>query len=198
MKACLLLLALLSWSTWAYPYNKQVEVSVDDDGNTQTANTQSAPYRSYYAKQNVNGGELQHCSSSGMALTGFTRDGYCTVRNDDAGSHHICIDLKSTAGGNFCLVTGQPNWCDSKMPCHDDYRKQCSINHWCVCQWAFRSYLRLAGGCDNIQTIVCEATNMAARRAYENHDDPGSKAALACLKRKCGFWHARKMTGSPY
>ena len=29
-------------------------------------------------KKNVKGGDLQLCSSSGMAMTGFTRDGYCT------------------------------------------------------------------------------------------------------------------------
>ena len=44
---------------------------------------------------NVNGTTLQHCSGPGMALTGFTRSGECIDRNDDAGSHHICIDMKS-------------------------------------------------------------------------------------------------------
>ena len=29
------------------------------------------------AYENVNGGELQRCSGSGMALTGFTRNGHC-------------------------------------------------------------------------------------------------------------------------
>lgn len=29
------------------------------------------------ALQNVNGGELQKCSGTGMALTGFTRNGKC-------------------------------------------------------------------------------------------------------------------------
>jgi uncharacterized protein (DUF2237 family) len=29
------------------------------------------------AYTNVNGGELQRCSGSGMALTGFTRNGHC-------------------------------------------------------------------------------------------------------------------------
>lgn len=56
------------------------------------------------AYENVNGGALAKCSGPGMALTGFTRSGSCVDQNDDAGSHHICIDLSSTSGGNFCTV----------------------------------------------------------------------------------------------
>ena len=58
---------------------------------------------------NVSGGELQKCSGPGMALTGFTRTGHCADRDDDAGSHHVCIDMSSLtgSGGNFCQVTGQ-------------------------------------------------------------------------------------------
>merc|ERR1712146_515946 len=77
------------------------------------------------------------CSGNGMALTGFTRTGQCVDRNDDAGSHHVCIDMKSNTGGNFCSVTGQPNWCGSQMACD---------GAGCVCQWAFASYLQRAGG----------------------------------------------------
>merc|ERR1711912_112417 len=54
---------------------------------------------------NVNGTELQKCSGPGMALAGFTRTGNCVDQNDDAGSHHICIDMRSNTGGNFCSVT---------------------------------------------------------------------------------------------
>ena len=57
------------------------------------------------AQLNLLGGTLQKCSGSGMALTGFTRNGPCVSRDDDHGSHHVCIDLNSTAGGNFCAVT---------------------------------------------------------------------------------------------
>merc|ERR1711908_250454 len=92
-----------------------------------------------HAYLNVKGGALQKCSGQGMALTGFTRTGHCVDQNDDEGSHHICIDMASNKGGNFCAVTGQPNWC--------------------VCQWAFASHLQRAGGCDKIQNIVCDATN---------------------------------------
>jgi hypothetical protein len=54
---------------------------------------------------NVHGDPLQKCSRSGMALTGFTRSGECYMHDDDHGSHHVCIDLSSTTGGNFCSVT---------------------------------------------------------------------------------------------
>ena len=72
------------------------------------------------AYTNVNDGKLERCSGTGMALTGYTRNGHCVDRVDDAGSHHICIDMKSSTGGNFCSVTGQPNWCDQKMQCDGD------------------------------------------------------------------------------
>merc|ERR1719329_1244732 len=96
------------------------------------------------AFKNVQGGELQRCSGTGMALTGFTRNGQCVDRYDDAGSHHICIDMKSTSGGNFCAITGQPNWCGSSMAC-DGSAGSCPVEHWCVCEWAFASYIERAG-----------------------------------------------------
>merc|ERR1711966_73015 len=116
---------------------------------------------------NVLGGNLQKCSGDGMALTGFTRNGQCIDRNDDAGSHHVCIDMSSNTGGNFCSVTGQPDWCSSTMPCDGNSGKLCHVDHWCVCQWAFASYLQRAGGCDKIKNIVCEATNSVAVTAYK-------------------------------
>merc|ERR1711871_1200491 len=85
---------------------------------------------------NVQGKALEKCSGPNMALTGFTRNGKCVDENDDAGSHHICIDMASNVGGNFCQVTGQPNWCDSKMACDGDASRQCPVKDWCVCQWA--------------------------------------------------------------
>ena len=84
--------------------------------------------------KNVNGGDLKRCSGSGMALTGFTRNGHCVDQNDDAGSHHICIDMKSTQGGNFCTVTGQAvpdgGWCSSSMQCDGGATGRCPVNHW--------------------------------------------------------------------
>merc|ERR1711865_652153 len=134
---------------------------------------------------NVHGGPLETCSSPGMALTGYTRGGNCVAHNDDAGSHHVCIDLSSNTGGNFCTVTGQPDWCSSTMGCHGGGR--CQIKHWCVCEWAFARYLEKAGGCDKIQNIVCEATNMVAKTHYRKQavNDPSINAALECLEQRC-------------
>merc|ERR1711907_651419 len=98
-----------------------------------------AVVQSCLAYTNVNGEPLQPCSSAGMALTGFTRDGHCVAHNDDAGSHHVCIDMSSNTGGNFCAVTGQPDWCSSSMGCHEG-GGSCQVKHWCVCEWAFARY----------------------------------------------------------
>jgi len=137
--------------------------------------------------RNVFGESLSSCSQDGMALTGFTRTGYCVDRNDDQGSHHICIDLSSAAGGNFCEVTGQSDWCSSEdMPCHEDIEESCAIQHWCVCQWAFASYLANAGGCDSIQDIVCDSINLEAVLAYVRESSSKKYAnALTCLESRC-------------
>lgn len=103
------------------------------------------------------------------------------------GSHHICIDLSSTTGGNFCEVTKQPNWCSSFMTCHDNRNKQCPIKNWCVCQWAFASYIAAAGGCDHIQHIECEAVNMQALIAYQKSSEQKYVNALNCIQKKCGL-----------
>ena len=139
---------------------------------------------------NVNNGSLARCSTTGMALTGWTRSGQCVDENEDSGSHHICIDLKTTTTEkNFCEVTDQPNWCDEKDVCDDNQEEKCERSHWCVCQWAFASYIENAGGCNKIQDVVCEATNMEALKAYEEKQSESSKiaAALACLREKCNL-----------
>merc|ERR1712194_238536 len=138
--------------------------------------------------KNVRGEALADCSVDGMALTGFTRTGQCVDEDDDAGSHHICIDMSSTVGGNFCTVTGQDNWCSSEMPCNENQSVNCQVVDWCVCQWAFAAYLKAAGGCGSIQDLKCEAVIMKAKEAYEaSPDDPDHVAALACLNQKCGL-----------
>merc|ERR1712232_1250275 len=133
--------------------------------------------------KNIFGQQLQTCSTPGTALTGFTRNGHCQdLGNDDAGSHHICIEMKS----DFCKVTGQPDWCTSQMACMGQ-AGTCKIGNWCVCQWAFARYIQMAGGCDSIVELVCDSTNMAALRAYEKQapNDKSIQDALACVKRKC-------------
>merc|ERR1719453_384396 len=150
---------------------------------------------------NVKGQPLQKRSTPGMALPGFTRDGDCVETVDDAGSHHICIDLSSTAGGNFCTVTGQPNWCGSNMQCMSS-GGQCPVKHWCVCQWAFASYIQRAGGCSKIQDIDCTATNMEALKAYTSQakSDSHIAAALATMtprqRASAAIAHARAATAA--
>jgi uncharacterized protein (DUF2237 family) len=134
---------------------------------------------------NVYGDALEPCSSDGMALTGYTRTGYCVDQNDDQGSHHICIDVSSANGGSFCDVTGQDDWCSSEMPCDGDEDSYCEVQQWCVCQWAFSSYLNNAGGCDMIQDIVCESINIQAVWAYQGNSKYSD--ALDCLASRCGL-----------
>lgn len=131
---------------------------------------------------------ISHSCPAIMAeYTGYTRTGECVAHDDDAGSHHVCIDMASNTGGNFCAVTGQSDWCSSEMVCDGDGARQCPVEHWCVCEWAFARYIQKAGGCDKIQKIVCEATNMKAMTHYEQKQStsPHIKAALDCLKSRC-------------
>jgi len=96
------------------------------------------------------------------------------------------MNVSSTTGGNFCEVTQQSNWCSSRMPCHDvDLGGLCPVQSWCVCQWAFDSYIKNAGGCEHIQNIKCEAVNRQALIAYRKSEK--YKDALECIERKCGL-----------
>ncbi len=100
------------------------------------------------------------------------------------------------------------------MQCDGAPSQLCPVKQWCVCQWAFASYIDRAGGfvplslnllersinitptacpsrhcrCDHIQNVVCEATNIQALDAYRQQAAQGSASAqraLACLKQKC-------------
>lgn len=139
--------------------------------------------------KNVYGDDLQTCSSAGMALTGYTRNGQCVHQYDDQGSHHICIDISTNTGGNFCEVTGQPDWCSSYMLCHDDSSSNCQIQNWCVCQWAFAGYVQNAGGCEKILDIVCESINLEAIKAYIKMRDHSAAYAdaLDCIAERCSL-----------
>ncbi|KAL7532263.1 hypothetical protein ACHAWF_004071 [Thalassiosira exigua] len=135
---------------------------------------------------NVYGDPLEPCSQPGMAKTGYTRSGQCVDQEGDTGSHHICINLRSASsnGEDFCQVTGQDDWCAKDMPCHEDDGKNCPVERWCVCQWAFAGYLEKAGGCDAIQEIECKAVNIKAKEAYEGNQEKYGQA-LSCLKKRC-------------
>ena len=147
--------------------------------------------RSTTGATNVYGKPLAPCSRPGMAKTGFDRSGQCVDQEGDTGSHHICIDLRSASSNNkdFCQVTGQDDWCKESMPCHQNDAKECPVERWCVCQWAFAGYLQKAGGCEAVQEIECEAVNAKAVEAYEEGGEKYAEA-LECLKERCklGEW----------
>jgi len=69
----------------------------------------------------------------------------------------------------------------------ESQESECAIGNWCVCQWAFAGYIQKAGGCDAVVEIQCDATNMAALKAYKagQSSDPAIKAALECLEKRC-------------
>ena len=66
---------------------------------------------------------------------------------------------------------------------------RCDVEHWCVCQWAFSSYIKNAGGCDRIADVDCAATNMQALADYESQaaSSPEVAEALQCLREKCNL-----------
>jgi uncharacterized protein (DUF2237 family) len=161
----------------------------EEQGKTKTKKHEDTHMKDLSSSdKNVEGNRLAQCSTSGMAATGFSRTGKCTdAGSTDAGSHHICIDLKgATVGGqNFCQVTGQSNWCDEQGECQDDESQMCDRSGWCVCQWAFAGFLQNGGSCDQL-AVNCDATHMAALEAYRS--DPSEfSAALECLEQKCSI-----------
>ena len=73
------------------------------------------------------------------------------------------------------------------MECDGDATALCPVQNWCVCQWAFALYIEDAGGCENIQDIVCDAINEEAIIAYRNSDITSHKEALECITQRCGL-----------
>ena len=133
---------------------------------------------------NVYGRELQSCSEPGMAMTGFTRNGFCSHHDGDNGSHHICV--KNIAGKSpeksrtFCQITNQSDWCSKQDSCHSDKDSMCDRSKWCVCEWAFDSFIE-EKGCDAFE-IDCDATNGLALDHYTREK---KTEALRCLQEKC-------------
>lgn len=161
--------------TNSFPSDAKVQRLRAHDANSMVSNRG-------VGSKSVLGTDLQPCSQAGMAMTGYDRSGKCMDVDDDAGSHHICIIMKS----DFCTVTGQPNWCEDEMPCMGK-SGDCKIGNWCVCQWAFAGYLQTAGGCDDATIhVVCNSTNMAAARAYKKSTEAHHQAALQCIEKQCG------------
>merc|ERR1711879_548180 len=114
----------------------------------------------------------------------------------------VCMNLSTTSSNNknFCEVTGHPDWCSSAtMPCHNDTKSYCQIQNWCVCEWAFASYIQKSGGCDNIQHIVCESINEQTIEAYSKQRVVKKYSdALDCIMRRCGLYDVSDNTNGLY
>ena len=131
--------------------------------------------------RNLHGEALQPCSTDGMAVTGFTRDGLCSHHMGDHGSHHICVrNIRSTNNEpSFCTITGQSNWCDDEGECSDG--TSCPRDKWCVCEWAFERFVK-EKGCDAFD-IDTEATNHLVLDHYRA-DLVKHQKAYDCIKKK--------------
>ena len=117
----------------------------------------------------VHGTPLQRCSKPGRPVTGYTRDGMCTMHRGDMGSHHVCLRDVHKNDGVFCKVTGQEDWCKHQRD-------------WCVCEWAFERAVERKG-CDTFR-IDCDATNM---RALDHYKKSGMTNAADCIRQQCGL-----------
>ena len=102
--------------------------------------------------RNVLGGELQPCSYD--PLTGFFRDGCCNTRDDDVGTHVVCVKVTaqflaySKKRGND-LGTPQPEY---------RFRGLNPGDRWCLCvtRWAQALQAGMA------PPVVLEATHERA------------------------------------
>lgn len=147
---------------------------------------------------NVYGRPLAECSLPGMAVTGYTRTGYCNLHQGDSGSHNVCVDISNVANGqNFCEITGQSDWCSENDRCDSQAGYDCPRQNWCICEWAFASLIN-AKGCGAVSTeaIQCEAvsgkTIVAYREAMSLSSQYGGRissnnaaTALQCLQSLC-------------
>ena len=120
---------------------------------------------------------LKQCSSENMATTGVLRNGRCSTQPNDQGKHHVCIDV----GADFCATTNQRDWCTEEFPCQNG---TCSIERWCVCEWAFAEYVAQKG-CDAVK-VHCDATNEKVLEHYTSHiGDKKVAKALKCIQTSC-------------
>jgi uncharacterized protein (DUF2237 family) len=104
------------------------------------------------AARNVLGGELQPCSF--VPITGFFRDGHCTVTPEDVGVHGVCAVMTdeflafSASAGND-LSTPRPEL---------GFGGLMSGDRWCLCAPRWQEALE-AG---HAPQVVLEATHVAA------------------------------------
>jgi len=147
-----------------------------------------------FDEKNANGGVLQPCSISGMALTGGSREGYCVDSYGRSGSH-ICMNIDNSNDdiNNFCNL----EYSEAKLPacrengvfpCQEDITQMCPVQNYCVHQCHFSHYLEEIGSCDDIQYIVCDAVNIRSLIAYGKRSYKGKyNNALECIAKKCNI-----------
>jgi len=142
-------------------------------------------------EKNANGGVLQPCSTSGMAMTGGSREGYCVDSYGRYGSH-ICMNIENMDSNmnNFCEMEKAEILpacsLNAEFPCQDDTRNMCPVQNYCVHQCYFSHYLEEVGECDDIQDIKCDAVNIRSLIAYgkRSYKEKYSNA-LECIAKKC-------------
>lgn len=147
-----------------------------------------------FNEKNALGFDLQPCSTSGMALTGPSREGYCMDSYGNYGSH-ICMNIDNSNDdiNNFCNVESIQERLpacieNSLFPCQEDTRDMCPVQNYCVHQCYFSHYLEEIGNCDDIQEIKCDAVNIKSLIAYgKRHYIEKYDNALNCIAQKCNL-----------
>ena len=134
--------------------------------------------------KNIYGKNLKKCSYNNIAKTGYNRNGFCTNINQDQGAHQVCMNINpDNKTYNFCKITGQPNWCAEKSPCHQNSELKCRKKEWCVCNNQFHNTVNKIG-CEHLE-IDCDATNQSVLNDFRKSNE--YKKALECIKQKCGI-----------
>ena len=111
-------------------------------------------------ERNVLGGELEPCGLD--PLTGFYRDGTCTVGPQDPGLHAICAVMTEDflahqlSVGND-LITPHPEWQFPGLKPGDQ---------WCVCVQRWQQSLQAGVACP----VELEATHIAALEFVDLED----------------------------
>lgn len=147
--------------------------------------------------KNVHGEELQPCSTSGMAVTGVNRTGFCEGQVDTL-AETICVNLATLASGenDFCKETDDiDSFCEDNDnenlycpdPTDDTLTTECEIQAWCVSPAAFAVYIEEMGSCFAISDIVCKSINIAALATLEFDKDDYADA-LDCIIDRCGLY----------
>mmetsp|Transcript_55073 Transcript_55073/g.101955 ORF Transcript_55073/g.101955 Transcript_55073/m.101955 type:complete len:165 (-) Transcript_55073:44-538(-) len=101
-------------------------------------------------------------AADGVTEVGPSRNGYCADAHSD--THAVCVTLPE----DFCKVTGQSDWCS-----------QYKGGPWCVCMWAYATYVD-AKGCGSI-AVNAAASDVPGVCAHSSDGGRHLGAAHQCL-----------------